>query len=121
MTLRELLQGPPIQLGRAKLRNLNAVKKLGWTTVVVALQDGTKKELLVKVGRALRFPSHYGQNWDALKDCLASIEATGGVMLEIRGADQLDPSDRAILEEVVVEAAAILAESGLLLRVLLAP
>lgn len=76
---------------------------------------------MAKVGRALRFPSHYGQNWDALKDCLASIEATGGIMLEIRGADKLDSADRAILEDVVADAAAILAESDLLLRVLLAP
>lgn len=121
MTLEELLQGPPVQLGPAKVRSLDAVQKLGWTTAAVDLEDGTKKELLEKMGRALRFPSHFGHNWDALKDCLASVDATGGLILEIRGADKLDPADRAVLEDVVEDAAAILDESGLLLRVLLTP
>lgn len=119
MTLQELMKGPPIRTNRSKLRILNAVKQLGWTTALVVLEDGTKQELLSKVGRALKFPSHYGQNWDALQDCLSSVEAKGGVMLEIRGVEKLDPSDRAMLDEVIEDAAAVHAEARVLLRVLL--
>ena len=42
----------------------------------------TKAELLAAVGRALGFPDHYGQNFDALADCLHDIGAgQAGVVL----------------------------------------
>jgi len=34
-------------------------------------QAQTKAEFLAAVGEALAFPAHYGQNFDALADCLA--------------------------------------------------
>jgi RNAse (barnase) inhibitor barstar len=34
--------------------------------------DG-KNELLVSIGRELRFPDYYGYNWDALEECLRDL------------------------------------------------
>ncbi len=44
----------------------------------VTVRDGDsaeQKEILLKnIGEALRFPSYYGQNLDALADCLSDLE-----------------------------------------------
>ncbi len=48
----------------------------GWVTAE------TKAEFLAAVGAALDFPDHYGQNFDALADCLHDIGAgRAGVVL----------------------------------------
>ena len=48
----------------------------GWTTAA------TKAEFLAAVGGTLGFADHYGQNFDALADCLHDIGAgTAGVVL----------------------------------------
>lgn len=48
----------------------------GWT------RAGTKAEFLAAVGEALDFPDWYGQNFDALADCLHDIgDGTEGVVL----------------------------------------
>ena len=48
----------------------------GWTG------GGTKAEFLAAVGRALDLPDWYGENFDALADCLHDIGAgTDGVLL----------------------------------------
>ena len=39
---------------------------------------GTKAELLAAMGEALDFPDHYGQNFDALADCLHGVHAAPG-------------------------------------------
>lgn len=48
----------------------------GWTAQ-------TKAEFLAAVGDALDFPDHYGQNFDALADCLADVgrDSAGVVLL----------------------------------------
>jgi len=49
----------------------------------------TKAALLQALGRALEFPEWFGENWDALADCLADLswlEAPGWVVL-LDGAD----------------------------------
>lgn len=46
---------------------------------VFAYVDGwkgeTKKDFLHAIGEALDFPDHYGQNFDALSDCLHDVRA----------------------------------------------
>lgn len=53
-----------------------AVEHAGWRFAHV---DGwtasTKPEVLADLGEALAFPAYYGQNLDALADCLADVAA----------------------------------------------
>lgn len=54
----------------------HAVEHAGWGFGYV---DGwhhqTRSEFLAAVGEALAFPEHYGQNLDALNDCLRDLPA----------------------------------------------
>ncbi|PUA80577.1 barstar family protein [Nocardioides currus] len=60
----------------------------GWTGA------GTKPEFLAAVGEALGFPGHYGQNFDALADCLHDIGAgQAGVVLLWDGWSTLARAD----------------------------
>ena len=61
----------------------------GWTG------GGTKAEFLAAVGEALGFPDWYGQNFDALADCLHDIGtgAAHGVVLLWDGWSTLARSD----------------------------
>jgi RNAse (barnase) inhibitor barstar len=55
---------------------------------------GTKAEFLSSVGEALDFPDYYGQNFDALADCLHDIGAgQAGVVLLWDGWSTLARSD----------------------------
>lgn len=55
---------------------------------------GTKAEFLAAVGEALGFPDYYGQNFDALADCLHDIGAgQAGVVLLWDGWSTLARSD----------------------------
>ena len=60
----------------------------GWTAA------GTKAEFLAAVGDTLGFPDYYGQNFDALSDCLHDIGAgTAGVVLLWDGWSTLARAD----------------------------
>ena len=60
----------------------------GWT------QGETKSAFLAAVGKALDFPDYYGQNFDALADCLDDIgSGTAGVVLLWDGWATLARSD----------------------------
>ena len=62
----------------------HAVEHAGWGFGWVDGWTGadTKPAFLAAVGEALDFPDHYGQNFDALADCLHDIGAgTDGVLL----------------------------------------
>jgi RNAse (barnase) inhibitor barstar len=54
---------------------------------------GTKAVLLAEMARAFDFPAHFGQNWDALEDCLTDLEwlPAVGYVLVITFADRLLP------------------------------
>lgn len=57
----------------------HSVEAAGWAFAHV---DGwtatTKPEILAELGRALGFPETYGQNLDALEDCLRSVGGADG-------------------------------------------
>ena len=62
----------------------HAVEHAGWSFGHVDgwVRDGTKADFLAEVGRALGFPAYYGQNFDALADCLDDVGAgVDGVVL----------------------------------------
>ena len=60
----------------------------GWTSAA------TKAEFLAAVGEALGFPDYYGQNFDALSDCLHDTGAgTAGVVLLWDGWSTLARAD----------------------------
>lgn len=74
----------------------HAVEHAGWGFALVDGWTGaaTKAEFLAAVGETLGFPDHYGQNFDALSDCLHDIGAgTAGVILLWDGWSTLARSD----------------------------
>lgn len=60
---------------------------------------GTKAEFLSAVGTALDFPDYYGQNFDALADCLHDIGADrAGVILLWDGWSTLARADEKVFD-----------------------
>ncbi|HSD39620.1 MAG TPA: barstar family protein [Rhodocyclaceae bacterium] len=60
-----------------------------WSVDINATQ--TAPALLRQIGQALHFPQWYGENWDALADCLTDLswsEADGFIVI-LRGCDAL--------------------------------
>ena len=59
----------------------HTVEHAGWRFGYV---DGwgteSKAEFLAAIGAALNFPEHYGNNFDALADCLSDVRDDGGVL-----------------------------------------
>ena len=60
----------------------HTVEHAGWRFAEV---DGwhhtTKAEFLEAIGKTLDFPDYYGQNFDALADCLTDVDAGDGTVL----------------------------------------
>lgn len=60
----------------------HAVDHAGWTFGYVdGLHAQTKTEFLREIGEALDFPDWYGQNFDALADCLTDVDDGDGTIL----------------------------------------
>ena len=54
----------------------HTVEHAGWRFAAIDGWHGpTKPEFLAAIGEALAFPAYYGQNFDALADCLADVTA----------------------------------------------
>ncbi len=75
-----------------------------------------KAGLLREAAAALRFPSYFGGNWDALLDCLRTLPEflpAGGYVLAVRDSGRLlsgSPADLETFSDIVLEAAAFLRE-----------
>lgn len=87
----------------------------GWTSA------DTKAGFLAAVGEALRFPDYYGQNFDALADCLHDVgPGTAGVLLLWDGWATLARSDeRAFSIALSVLGSRVAADRGVPFSVLL--
>jgi RNAse (barnase) inhibitor barstar len=71
---------------------------------------GGKSELMTALGKGLRLPPHFGNNWDALADCLEDSEWLGnhGLVVVLRhaaGYNKAYPVDWKTLEDTLSEAA----------------
>ena len=53
----------------------------GSELVVARIRFADKERLLKNLADALRFPKWFGQNWDALEDCLSDLPGKGYVLL----------------------------------------
>ncbi|HEX5091417.1 MAG TPA: barstar family protein [Burkholderiales bacterium] len=73
-----------------------------------------KEALLARVGEALGFPDWFGENWDALEDCLGDLSwrpGEGHVLLFAGGA-AVPTDELGILLDVLRSSAAFWAERG---------
>jgi len=90
---------------------LDAAAAAGLCSVRIDLAGcRSKAELLARVADALEFPWWFGQNWDALADCLGDLEwlPAEGYVLLLDAADDLRrsaPRDFATVTEVFADAA----------------
>jgi hypothetical protein len=69
-----------------------AAEACGYFVFRVNLATARNKEgLLAAIGRDMAFPEWYGQNWDALADCLADLgwRPAEGYLLLLEHADRL--------------------------------
>ena len=77
--------------------------------------SGTKAEVLEAIGRALDFPAHYGQNFDALADCLHDVGEEGagqGIVMLWDGWSTLARADARAFDVALEILAARAAEDG---------
>lgn len=90
---------------------LDAAAAAGLCCVRIDLADcRSKAELLARIADALEFPWWFGQNWDALADCLGDLEwlPAEGYVLLLDAPDALRraaPEDYATAAEVFAAAA----------------
>jgi hypothetical protein len=81
----------------------------------ISLQDVTEKTaLLRRIAAALGFPGWFGENWDALEDCLTDLswrEAQGQV-LALEGFQFLPADELGELIDVMISAAEFWADQG---------
>ena len=96
---------------------LNGVYRLADRGELLPVLDGRgladKHSLLSALGRALDFPDYYGENWDALEECLADLSwREGPVCLVIQHADAIPAQLLATLLDVFAQAAREWARQG---------
>jgi RNAse (barnase) inhibitor barstar len=72
---------------------------------VVRIELG--KDLFKTISRALDFPEWFGENWDALEDCLGDLSwrKASGTVLILRNFDALDRDQLGILIDVLASSA----------------
>lgn len=91
---------------------LDAVKGSELALSRIALEG--KSALLRSIAQALEFPAWFGENWDALEDCLTDLswrKAAGEVLL-LEGVGALPLDERGTLIDVLGSAAEFWAQQG---------
>lgn len=79
-----------------------------------------KRRLLAALGHALDFPDYYGENWDALEECLGDFSwRSGPVSMVIHHADAIPADLLGLLLDIFAEAAHNWARRGRVCSLLL--
>jgi Barstar (barnase inhibitor) len=93
----------------------DAVRASPLSLARIALQDVTEKSaLLRRIAARLGFPAWFGENWDALEDCLTDLswlEGEGYVVV-FEGFQFLPADELGVLLDVVISTAEFWAERG---------
>lgn len=89
---------------------LNGVYRLEAPSALLPTLDGRvasgKEAFLEALGRALECPDYYGDNWDALEECLNDMSwREGAIALQIEHANALGPEMLSTLMDIFTEAA----------------
>ena len=96
---------------------LAAAMALDFAAVTVNLAGCSERdEALERIGAALKFPSWFGRNWDALADCLADMSwwPAAGYLVLIEHPDawrEAEPESFDTLLEIIEEASQAWAEA----------
>jgi hypothetical protein len=94
----------PMRSGVYRVTGGEAVEQVlggaNFDTAQVGLEGG---DALRAIARALQFPDWFGNNWDALEDCLGDLSWRGGEghVLLLRGWQQLPSDDLGVLIDVL--------------------
>jgi len=81
----------------------------------IALQGASDKSALLRtIASALGFPDWFGENWDALEDCLTDLSwrAAPGQVLIVEGFQFVPDDDLGVLIDVLISAAEFWAGQG---------
>lgn len=103
----------------------NAAATLGYNAYRIDLGLATDKNSLLRFfGRSLHFPEWFGENWDALIDCLTDLswEEADGYVLILQRTDvlrEIDPPTIDTFYEVLRDAAATWRDMGVPMWVLI--
>lgn len=100
-----LLRGVPARGGiyRADRTSPQTLADAGWR--VGEIDSGDPRDLVIRVGEVLGFPSYYGRNLDALADCLSDRTGPTALVWHAWGdAAVRDPRTWSRLLEVLQEA-----------------
>ena len=88
---------------------LDALREGGLAAAQISLEGATSKQaLLQRIATALEFPGWFGDNWDALEDCLSEA---GGYLL-FTGYRDVPADDRGVLIDVLASSAEFHAGQG---------
>lgn len=74
------------------LREAARARGLVGAEIDLAAASSTEAALR-EIGRALAFPDWYGENFDALNDCLGEFAVASGAVVLLRGIEQFDAAD----------------------------
>lgn len=93
----------------------SAARAAGLDVVRVELSGAAEKLTLLRaVAAALRFPDWFGENWDALEDCLTDLSwrPAGGYLLLFEGHERLSSEMLESFIEILTAAAQYWAGRG---------
>ncbi len=95
--------------GEEPIRDATRGSQLDLATISL---DGGKDAQLQRIAAALGFPDWFGQNWDALEDCLTDLSWRGADGTVLLFTEFTRNDDLGILLDVLSSSAAFWAERG---------